>query len=1123
MSSAKVEYFESAVNGRKVALNVDPTQFVVCHVPSPAEIQEVRQDYINAVVLLNFPSFEEVGPGGKLRLFLDTPHPRNRTGAMLRHLRHRDLAEYLLQNFPGAVVDDFVTGNVSLDQQRSVAAMIRKDLEDGKDLSCLMAPSLRGFTYISKAGDLLRNDIDGETFNDMVVRAPRSDTTVANMRMLFLMMMQKRNWLMFPLLWNVTGVWFPVALRSGGSISTLMASPRVAGVLGARTLEQVGRRYTSLLYRGHAKLRGDDDRGAYARLKCIGTLAAAIQGAEDVRDLSPDLMHRAIGIIGDWMANTSYSTSRRESFMSSWRGATKWLDELLKAEIAKDERPWEARFCLAVTGKPTTQRVKRNALNVASTLDPRLSEWEALCVEYVKNKHVKRSQALKYELQRLLDYIMSLPADDRPLHPDTFSREEHVLSGRGIVNFLSGMYKVDNLKSHLSTIRDFFDWYGKVKAFNFVNPIRSHDLPNGTGGRAKTEKEIMPVRIMKLCREIISENNYAWPRTLDEDYVEKLVEGHPTKIWCPVRAICIYTLLILPLRGIQVRCLDDGTMDDVVFRDGQWRKNDSPVRAPGRHHGFLTQCRDAITGETFTGFYVNTNKTPHAYDPVKDQGWTIPWKGEDLIDRITYLIDWNERYNPVERAYTFNDLPQQELHVNVEGTAGLTPYRFLFRDPNSQLGYTPITSQRLKTFFYKLLDEAERRLRAAGEKVTLVTDRVGPNGLPNRTLFTLHSLRASGITAFALAGVPVQVISEFIAGHATIIMNLYYQRLYQATVHDAIETAWTTMNRCSAEGFQQFLADQELEKLIDEGRLDEPTSMGNGEWGMVGQGHAFGHALALPSGIWSVELDGMCPNGASKCHLGGSVDSEAGARNAVPGGRRCGLCRYWLTGPSFLAGQVVRLNEILYRVREKGMYLRELSQKLAGARGERHSREVRQLENAIGRAEAEIWQDMQEWAARYQFAILSSAMSPVGQASDGHEAIALITRQCAPTLQATLQEGTDYDLLNFVATASEILPGVDVPSARLRKAKLLDRILAENGLEPFLFRLSDDQAKQASYRLGRLLDARLGREGMNNLVEGNKTLASFGLTAEMQNLIKQTQAELLRSGHAPLTIQEDTP
>ena len=106
----------------------------------------------------------------------------------------------------------------------------------------------------------------------------------------------------------------------------------------------------------------------------------------------------------------------------------------------------------------------------------------------------------------------------------------------------------------LTMVRAFFDrWHDEFgdKSQSWTNPILDHDF-DGTWPKGdlsqKTNKEILPVRIIKMMKQILTENDYAWPRTLEEDYIRwhSSEKDAFVDLWCPARAIGLFLLLTIP-------------------------------------------------------------------------------------------------------------------------------------------------------------------------------------------------------------------------------------------------------------------------------------------------------------------------------------------------------------------------------------------------------------------------------------------------------------------------------------------------------------------------------------------------------------------------------------------------
>lgn len=104
------------------------------------------------------------------------------------------------------------------------------------------------------------------------------------------------------------------------------------------------------------------------------------------------------------------------------------------------------------------------------------------------------------------------------------------------------------------------------------------------------------------------------------------------------------------------------------------------------------------------------------------------------------------------------------------------------RDPNSVYANEPVADASLRSLWHALVAETEDRLNARGERMAdgspmRLTESIrGRDGrTKRRAIFDLHSLRVSVLTALANdGGVPLHILSQCIAGHASVLMTLYY-------------------------------------------------------------------------------------------------------------------------------------------------------------------------------------------------------------------------------------------------------------------------------------------------------------------------------------------------------------
>ena len=214
-----------------------------------------------------------------------------------------------------------------------------------------------------------------------------------------------------------------------------------------------------------------------------------------------------------------------------------------------------------------------------------------------------------------------------------------------------------------------------------------------------------------------------------------------------------------------------------------WIKNSLPTAQKGRSVGVITKILESNEdGKPQGGLFINTNKTRVQSKPINVKrgankgaysfGHVIPWHNTELFSHLSVVRDRQVRYDPdVARGLDFGSGSSTQNYRKRRKKAS----KILFLVSISENLNHPIEAIDVKQYFDLLLDEAGKRLSEdEGRQVDL------------SNMFTLHSLRVGGITAFLKAGVPLSgVLTEFIAGHASVIMNFYYQ-VFAATEVDSI-------------------------------------------------------------------------------------------------------------------------------------------------------------------------------------------------------------------------------------------------------------------------------------------------------------------------------------------------
>lgn len=679
----------------------------------------------------------------------------------------------------------------------------------------------------------------------------------------------------------------------------------------------------------------------------------------------------------------------------------------------------------------------------------------------------------------------------------------------------------------IAMVANLLDWYVDVKLAqedDFGRPIRSPMFFNPItrrkepARRSETAREALPVKYIRELIYIISHNDFEWPRQCNEDYFTRLnpVTNEWERVWCPVRAYAMLVKLYLPLRTYQVCMLESEEADTEVFKDGQWVKNETFLKPLGRkltRHGFLRKFVDQTTKGEFTGFYVNTNKTADRFKDNDDKGYEIPWQHDEVIRIVEQMLEWQKAYNPLHQLTKWSSI----THPTV--TRSFTPAQlkargesaFLFRDPAKAHKDQPMYVGRLVHFWKKLLDELERRVAERGEvlpngKPIRFIEKRSETGVPQNPVFDLHTLRVSILTALAVeGGVPLEILSKCVAGHATTLMTIYYIKQGPAYISQKLAEAQAKMLEREQDNYLRFLQDCDLKEA-------EAVVAFNDQIGL------FSAKNSTPAG-WVVSDIGLCPVGGARCHEGGPRHSNDSSRNIftpTPGGsRNCVRCRFFLTGPAFLGGLAAHFNATGLAVIDASEKLRSMQQDIAelendvfqqnpGSQAEAY-RTLNTLYSRLETAMAAVDEVANTWHAT--FALIERSKAILGTATsslkDKDDNLKLIATTDMAGLGVAIGDASKFDLYDSICQHATVFPAAAVPTANLRRGRMLDAMLSRNMRQPIFATLSDQEALAVGNQMVSLLQARLGHHETNRLLEGTRLLKAIGVADELDALLAE--------------------
>lgn len=514
------------------------------------------------------------------------------------------------------------------------------------------------------------------------------------------------------------------------------------------------------------------------------------------------------------------------------------------------------------------------------------------------------------------------------------------------------------------------------------------------------------------------------------------------QIWSPVKAVALYTLLKVPLRGQQILWLDSGEGDDEVPIEVspsaiKWVKNSLDLsRSRVNKRGFIKKLNDGSEG-----MFITTNKTS-----AREGGYTVPYIPHDLALLIIKLRNWQTKYNPLKEItkWTEVELPRK-INERILSARGETA--FLFRNPAKPNG-DPISTSMA---FTRLLPRLLYLIQNENENLAYIDKGI------YRSQYTPHSMRTSLITAYVVdGGVPIHVISKLV-GHASIVMTIYYTKIGQGTMRKEL---------CRAEK----KALRECVNRLEDTILSDSIEKAKGE--LYARDSVFLNDVtdSWPKASYQFTDKGICAMGGGGCDTGGT--NEYGEADNSPvligylGKRNCVRCRYFITGPAFLGGLGALCNELLLEIKTLSAEQLELQRQADALKDEKYDVEkaggVFLKTKSLKRNEATIEEKTMKLDVYISdFAATQSLMNEsriIMRESNAIDKKLLIAPTSLVEMDFRLEEpGTDFKLLSEICENATIYSTSSASRAIPKRSQMIDRLAKYNGLNPLLYRLSEEE------------------------------------------------------------------
>lgn len=622
--------------------------------------------------------------------------------------------------------------------------------------------------------------------------------------------------------------------------------------------------------------------------------------------------------------------------------------------------------------------------------------------------------------------------------------------------------------------------------------------------RSGTTRKAIAAHVMEEMRQVLTENDYAWSKTqgswahLANEQTKSLEH-----VWCPSPTILLYTLLTLPLRSLQARLFDSGEGDTHIFDFDKCVMVRNPKQIPidgaidqGRREGVFQVIPSGMLDVVdIVGVWVPVNKT-------SDKGYHIPWVSDDFLQHMRYQYEWVRQYAANPNAHGIIEVQGHRNHPE-EWVQRQSKFFCLFRDPTVERVYDtslPVSKQKLLKLWVALCAETERRINSQAKSESQRVKLVEPGaGGKLRAIHDIHTLRVSGITDLLDRGVPLNIVSEYVAGHATYIMSLWYDKPPPGKIRQALKAAEAAAGGSRA-AIPKF-TDEEVDAM-------RPYLVGNSSYEGMYTGF---DAIGENAGLLQFRLAGICPG--TRCEEGGITSN--GRIAAVPVGDRgpsCPQCRFFLTGPAFLLGQCIEGNQLILKIRKKVQALDTLRSSILELEDAGDFGQADVLRAQTDVEERHLNDMLTEWWHRmklYEASVhkLEDYRRFLKEKKSGGEHLMLVADMPSDDLSFSFKQSTELELEHFLSTCSELLPNYaqESKTVALDLEMAVGKFLAINDhkdLTSMYFTLTDDQRLTAANLAVELLlgsaedpskaaDLLEGRTPLNALPNLQKSLADM--------------------------------
>ncbi|EOB6396893.1 VPA1269 family protein [Vibrio vulnificus] len=792
---------------------------------------------------------------------------------------------------------------------------------------------------------------------------------------------------------------------------------------------------------------------------------------------------------------------------------------------------------------------RRKTKELFDNPEEHMKGWVKSFNDYLNYKNALETGGFKDNFSKFRNFLEFTYASDFPIDPTLYFSKYR---GDEFYVWLKDCNERNEISNYvlilvLTTLVDFSNWYiGEymsdtdekgdlvtlgfpiLSAHKFSQAVQEYGSENN-GGNIKLSESVKPTpplwMLLKL-KDILTENDFAWPKSLSDQYNEGIVDDDGVPVWIPVITYVYLVMLEIPVRKIQVIRLDSGEGDQWRYdpRTDTWAKNDHQLANYWKNLGTKVHNRGVLRRKVISGvlepqlaIYINSNKiTDKEVGFGEESGYEIPWKNETVIKYLSDLRSWQEKYNPVTYPIRFRDVPKTVFESDPsENVLARIPDRFyLFRaakDIKNGNRQMPPTNRSLHEFWVKLMAELERRLHEDGVECTIILTRNKTTNAPQSALYTPHSLRIAGLTSLAQQGVPIEVLSKIVAGHKSILMTIYYLKYHPSHITEILNKASHDLELSYQASFQNWLKqatwDDVAKYCVYNSRevIDSIRS----------------NSASCTIGLWNSTNFGMCPYNGTRCHDGGKCIRKNGQKNThLPvEERNCVVCRHFITGLPWLTELWVHANSLILKSERKAIEIRQNEQDIKALKATQlnlrkkgvnvpaqlvtNIKKSESIQERLASEEDKLFTDLH---ATHNLIEAIKILPPLPVKGREKEELdnrpALLMDSDSDFEIEYLESPNNFANLDFVIQASRIYKHEKNEDFERERQQFIDTILLRNSLEPLmLMNLTPEEKQQSADAFSKFLVTRFDGETLQLLKEGRKTFVDLGIKREISETL----------------------